>query len=348
MKKKIMKNKALKIGAISILALTLTGCTKTLKDVDNKIVKNEKTGQTLTANILCKPTNEDIIELYNKTAEETKDTLDKQLENNEITKKEYQKKIDSIVDIESLPECSKFNITSGGYQGIWNTIFVKPLAWIIINVGKLLKNYGLAVICITLLIRLILYPITKKTAMQSEKLKQAKPELDKLEKKYKDKQDQQSMMMKSQEMLSIYKKYNINPASGCLFSFIQIPLFFAFYEALYRLPVIFEETLLGFELGTSPINAMQVGDFKYVIFIILVTLVTYFSMKLNSTAAMGSEQEQQMKMMSNMMVVFIAIASFTVSTGIALYWITNNSFTIVQNLLAKRGTKNENIIKKRK
>lgn len=343
-----MKNKILKISLITVATLTLTGCTKTLKDVDNKVVQNEKTGQTLTANILCKPQNQETIDLYNNNASELKEKLDNQLENNEITKKDYDKKISSIVDINDLPECSEFGITSGGYEGIWNTIFVKPLAWIIINIGKLLKNYGLAVIFITLLIRLILYPITQKTAMQSEKLKLAKPELDNLEKKYQNKQDQESMMMKSQEMLLIYKKYNINPASGCLFSFIQIPLFFAFYEALYRLPVIFEENFLGFELGTSPINAIQVGEFKYVIFIILVVLVTYFSMKLNNTASMGNEQEKQMKMMTNMMVVFIAIASFSVSTGIALYWITNSSFTIIQNLLVKRGTKNANIIKKRK
>ena len=343
-----MKNKILKVSLITLFAFSLTGCTKTLKNVDNKIVKNESTGQTLTANILCKPQNQDIIDLYNSTAEEKKSKLQEQLENNEITKKTYEKELKSIVDIESLPDCDDFNIASGGYQGIWNTIFVKPLAWIIIKIGQLLKNYGLAVILITLIIRFLLYPITRKTAMQSENMKKARPELENLEKKYKDKQDQQSMMMKSQEMLSIYKKYNINPASGCLFSFIQVPLFFAFYEALYRLPVIFEENFLGFELGTSPINGIQVGNYLYAIIIVLVVSVTYFSMKLNATASMGSEQESQMKTMTNMMVVFIAIASFTVSTGIALYWITNNSFTIVQNLLVKRGTKNENIIKKRK
>ena len=151
-------------------------------------------------------------------------------------------------------------------------------------------------------------------------------------------------MQKSQEMMIIYKKYNINPLSGCLFSFIQIPLFFAFYEALNRLPAIFEETFLGFQLGTSPLTAMKNGNFLYLIFIILVTLTTIFSFKLNQTASMSSEQEKQMKTMMNMSVVFIGIASFTMSTGIELYWIFNSGFTIIQNLLVKRRDKNANII----
>ena len=60
---------------------------------------------------------------------------------------------------------------------------------------------------------------------------------------------------------------------------------------------------------------------------------------------MNKEQEQQMKMMMNMSVVFISIASFTMSTGIELYWIFSNGFTIIQNLLVKRGGKNANVIK---
>ena len=171
--------------------------------------------------------------------------------------------------------------------------------------------------------------------MQSENLTKAKPELEKIEKKYKNKNlnDQAIMMQKSQEMMAIYKNYSINPMSGCLFSFIQIPLFFAFYEALNRLPIIFEGTFLGFGLGTSPMTAMGKGNYIYIIIIVLVIGATYLSMKLNKTATMSAEQEQQMKMMSNMMVIFIGIASLTISTSIALYWITNNTFTIIQNLL---------------
>lgn len=311
-----MKNKIIKILATLFMAVSLTGCTKYLKQ-EKQTIQNPETGQNLVENILCQPENNTTRNIY----------------------------IEHGIELENLPKCSEFKITSNGYDGsLWTTIFVKPLAFLIIKLGQLVKNYGLAVIMITLLIRLILYPITKKTAMQSENMKKAQPKLEKLEKKYQGKTDQESMMQKSQEMMMIYKENNINPLSGCLFSLIQIPLFFAFLEALNRLPAIFEENFLGFQLGTSPLTALKNGHWYYVIFIILVVLATFFSFKLNQTASMNKEQEQQMKMMMNMSVVFIGIASITMPTGIEIYWIINSGFTIIQNLLVKRRKKNANII----
>lgn len=202
--------------------------------------------------------------------------------------------------------------------------------------GNIVKNYGLAIIITTLLIRLVTISLTKKTALQSENMKKAQPELTRLEQKYKNRTDQESMMMKSQEMMMIYKKYEINPMSGCLFSFLQIPLFLAFYEALNRLPVIFEGHFLGLQLGTTPMAGISNGQYYYLIVIVLVIGASYLSMKLNSTASMSKEQAAQMKMMTNMMIVFLGIASVSLSTGIAIYWVTNSTFTILQNLWVKR------------
>lgn len=307
-----MKNKLAKILILTFVVFSLTGCTKYLKNDEKQIVKNELTGQNLSSNILCKPTAEETIKTYEK----------------------YD------FDISELPDCEKLSLNNTKYDGIWTTIFVKPLAIIIIKLGQLVKNYGLAIIIITLLIRLILYPVTKKAAMQSENMKKAKPELDRLETKYVNKTSQEDMMRKSQEMLMIYKKYDINPMTGCLFSLIQIPLFFAFFEAMNRLPAIFEENFLGLQLGTSPMIGIKNGQYYYIILIILVTLATYFSFKLNSSASMAPEAEKQMKMMSNFSIIFIGIASITMSAGIELYWIANSAFTIIQNLLVKRGKKN--------
>ena len=117
-------------------------------------------------------------------------------------------------------------INSGKDEGLWTNVFVKTLAWVIIKVGKIVKNYGLALIITSLIIRLIAFPITKKTAMQSELMKKAQPELDKINKKYEDKTDQESLIKKSQEISMVYKKYNIAPLSGCLFAFLQLPLEF--------------------------------------------------------------------------------------------------------------------------
>ena len=194
MKKSKYRNKIIVIFLL-VLMLT-TGCTKTLVDKKNNPVKNESTGQNLTENILCKPTDKSTIKAYEKTK----------------------------VNIEKLPNCDEFKVTSGEYEGLWTSIFVKPLAFLILILGKLLKNYALSIIIISLIIRFIAYPVTKKTAIQSEIIKKAQPEINRIQKKYEGKQDQESMIRQNQELMAVYKKYNISPLSGCLFSMLQLPL----------------------------------------------------------------------------------------------------------------------------
>ena len=315
-----MKKNLIKLSIIVIMLFNLTGCTSYLKHENKKIIQNSSTGQNLPLNILCKPEDQDTLRIYENYNETTKNKK---------------------VDLNNLSVCKTMPIKSSSYQGLWVTLFVQPLAWLIIQIGNLVNNYGLGLILCTILIRLVVYPFTRKTALQSEKLKKAQPKLTKLENKYKNKTDQESMMKKSQEMMMIYKEYDIKPMSGCLFTFIQIPLFFAFYEAISRIPAIFEENFIGFQLGTSPsVALLKQGKPIYLILIVLVVLATYFSFKLNSAATMSKEQEEQMKTMTNVMIFMMAITSFTISSGIAIYWITSNVFTIIQNLLVKRGDKN--------
>ena len=312
--------KTIKILVAVSLMLTLTGCTKYIKDDKGKIVQNVETGQNLPSNILCKPTDKETLNTYNKYNDTTKNKK---------------------VDVESLPECNKMGIASKNYDGLWVTLFVQPLAWIIIKIGLLVKNYGLAIILCTLLIRGLVFPLTKKTAMQSENMKKAQGKLSKIEKKYQNKNDQASMMAKAQEIQMVYREYDINPLSSCLVMFIQIPLFFAFYEAITRIPAIFEESFLGLNLGTSPsVGLLKQGNILYLILIILVVLATYMSFKMSSRDVMSEEQAQQMKTMTYFMVVMMSITAFSISSGIGVYWVTSNIFTILQNMAVKRSVKN--------
>ena len=309
-----MKNtKKLLIVLLGILLLT--GCTTQLKNKEtNKTIAIKETGQVLTKNILCKPSDE-------LTSHYTDNLEGKELEN-----------------FNKLPKCENFKVTSGGYEGVWTSIVVKPLAWLIIKLGTLFKNYGLGLILASLLIRLVMFPITRKTAMQSELMKKAKPDLDKLEKKYAGKNDQASMMAKSREMAMVYKKYNIRPVAGCLFAFLQIPLFIGFYEAINRVPAIFEGSLLGFQLGTTPLTGLSNGNFIYIILSVLVGLTTYFSLTLNSAS---NPDNKQMKSMTRVMFIMIQVMSFFMTSAMNIYWITTNLFTVVQNLLVKRNKEME-------
>lgn len=341
-----MKNRYSKILMIALSIFLLTGCTKNLTDENKKIVrydasiicnscneecekvkdtedydvckvecdnkctlaKKNQTGQNLTKNILCRPTNKDVLEIYKKYG----------------------------VDVDKLATCDNFKLFSN-YEGLWADLFVKPLAWLIIKVGKLFTNYGLALVLISILIRTLLMPLTKKTAMQSENIKKAQPEIDRINKKYENKLDQESQLKKSQDTLLVYQKYNINPMSSCLFALIQIPLLFAFIEAINRTPAIFEGKFLGLHLGITPWVALKNGEWWYLIVVVVLALVTYFSFKLNKGAGAPSDDTQkQMDMMNNFMLIFIVYASFTMSTAICVYWISSSAFTIFQNLLVKR------------
>ena len=171
--------------------------------------------------------------------------------------------------------------------------------------------------------------------MQSELIKKAQPELDRLEKKYTNKTDSDSMMKKSQEMTLIYKKYNINPISGCLYSFIQLPLFIAFLEAINRVPALFEENFLTLQLGTTPsIGIFSNGNWLYIILILLVGITTYFSFNLNKTTS--TSNNDPMANMTNIMTGMITVMGIFMPTALCIYWITTNVFTIVQNILVKR------------
>ena len=143
--------------------------------------------------------------------------------------------------IPAVPRSQKVN--SGKYEGIWTTVFVKPLAFVILQLGKTTGNYAIALIIVTLIIRLITYPLTRKTVKQSQVMQEVNPELQRIQKKYAGKQDEESLSKQSQEMMMVYKKYNINPLSGCLFSFIQLPLFIAVLSsAAIRLAILASST----------------------------------------------------------------------------------------------------------
>ena len=310
-----MKKNIKKIFLLFITLFLLTGCTKVLKDGKQAVIyENKSVRLTLYQNILCQPESKGLIKKYD----------------------EYKKK----VDISKLPKCEKFKISDSKYEGLWENLLVKPLAWLIVNANKFIGNYGVTIVLLGILIRLILVPFSLKTIQQSENMKKMQPELDRLNKKYENKLDQESQQKKSMEMMQLYKKYKINPLSSCLFAFIQIPLIMAFYEAVNRVPVIFEGKLFGLVLGTTPMKAMAAGHWFYIIIVILIALTTFISMFMNKNAT-PSQQGMNQNIMPIMMTGMITFMALNLPVALSLYWIASTVFTIIQNVIVM-------FIKKRK
>lgn len=311
-----MKNKFKILVLVFVLLLT-SGCgnSKYIQDKDKKIVTYEETGQMLEKDILCLPEKDS--ELYN-------------------IYKEYSDQLN--IDFEDLPACTDFKITSNESSGLWEFLFVKPLAYLILVLGKLVGNLGISLILIGLAIRLILLPFTIKSTKQTMNMKKAQPELEKLERKYRNKTDNESLMAKSQETMMIYKKYKVNPMVGCLMAFIQLPLFFAFLQAIYRTPAIYEESLLTFNLGMTPLVGIKTGNYLYLLLLVLIAVSTYFSFKqtMSQAGSQSPEAAKQMKIMLYVMLVVITYASLTLPTALAFYWIVTYAFIAVQNIIMNK------------
>ncbi len=351
--------KKMKYGLLLLLLVVTTGCTTYLKSTDGKPVTNPTTGQSIVENILCRPTEEETIKLYEENnydlsklpycvCKTDKVTVEEKVEK-EVTevvkdkkgKKTEVKKTEEVIETKEV-DCEEFKVTSGKYEGLWTSIFVKPLAWVILFFGKLTSSFGLGLIITSILIRLIAYPLTKKSTVQAENMKKIQPELQRIEKKYanKDQKDREVMMMKSQEMMTLYKKNNVSPMAGCLPALLQLPLFIAFLDAINRVPAIFEENFLGLHLGTTPKIGITNGNWLYIILTILVAVTTFFALaKSQNNAATDDNMAKQTKTMMNAFTIMIIVMSVFMSSALNIYWIVSNGFTLLQNYIVKRSMK---------
>lgn len=354
--------KKIKYSLIIVFLLLTTGCTTYLKDSDNKPITNPTTGQSIVENILCKPTDEETIKLYEdndydlsklpycvcnskkvteKVKIEKEDTKEESSEKKESASQEEKQENEEIYETKEV-DCEEFTVTSGGYDGLWTSIFVKPLAWVILFFGKLTTSFGLGLIITSILIRLIVYPLTRKSAVLSENMKKIQPELQKLEKKYADKDlnNREIMMQKSQEQMAIYKKNNVNPMAGCFPALLQLPLFIAFLDAINRVPAIFEEKFLLFHLGTTPKIGITSGNWWYILLTVLVAVTTYYSLnKAANNQPSVNDAQKQTKMMTNVFTIMIIVMSVFMSSALNIYWIVSNMCTLLQNYIVKRSMK---------
>ena len=177
-------------------------------------------------------------------------------------------------------------------------------------------SYGLAIILLTIIVKIIVYPLTKKQIQSMKAMQKIQPEMQKLQKKYKD-----NPQMMQKKLMELYQKEGANPMSGCLPMLIQMPILMAMYY-----------TLFNFDYGgVAPsflwMPSLSETDPLYIL-PILSALTTYLQQKLS----MSSESTQQMKMMMVIMPLFIGFISLNFPAGLVLYWVTMNVVQIVQQI----------------
>jgi len=183
-----------------------------------------------------------------------------------------------------------------------------------------LNSWALAIVLLTILVKMLLFPLTRKSLVQMKRMQELKPEMDKVKEKYED--DKQKL---NQEMFALYKKHGVNPLGGCLPMFLQMPIYIALYETLYASVSLYQEPLFGW------VDDLTSPDPYYVLPLILGATM-FIQQKMNPTT-MDSQQAQIM--MYVMPVMFTGFMLFLPS-GLVLYIFTNTVLTLVQQFFLNR------------
>jgi len=212
--------------------------------------------------------------------------------------------------------------------GIWDRYFVFPLSWTLDTVaGWLAGSYGLSILAVTLVIRLIIFPLMYKQMKSSKQLQELQPELQKLRKKYKNNQEKLQL-----ETMKLFQKHNVNPLMGCFPILIQMPILIAFYHAIMRNSEIREHSFLWMNLGAPD---------PFYVLPAIAAVATYFqivvSRKMMPTQAsltpQMEQQQQMLKMMGVIMPAMILFIAITLPSALSLYWVYSNLFSILQTYL---------------
>ena len=211
-------------------------------------------------------------------------------------------------------------------------------------------DVGLAVIIVTLVVRIILYPLSRRAVVAQMKMKELAPAIDKLKAELKDKPDEQS-----RAILALYKEKDVHPFAGFLLLLIQLPILFGLYFVFARggLPAIHTELLYSFVHAPSSVNMEFLGLIdmgkRSIVLAILAMLAQFLYTRLSMgprgsatpveavEASFSTDMAKSFDLQARYMLpVIVGVIGFTIVAAAPLYWITGNIFMVGQELLAGR------------
>lgn len=221
----------------------------------------------------------------------------------------------------------------------WIGFLARPTLWLLNLFNEWLHNYGLAIIAVTLLIRIVFLPLTVKS-MQSMKTMQnkmhaLKPKIDAMKEKYKD-----DKVKQNQELMQLYSSHGVNPLSslgGCLPMLVQVPVFIALYEVLLYAIELRHSSFLWIDNLAEPEHLFDLPliGVPFRLLPLIMGVSWYLSQKLTPTTTPGTENNIQMKMMQYMPIIF-TVMFWGLPSGLILYWTVSNILAIVQQLYVNR------------
>ena len=208
----------------------------------------------------------------------------------------------------------------------WFWFLAMPMLWLINAINAIVMNYGVAIIIMTILLRMLMWPLTRKSYTSMAAMQKMQPEMQRIQKLYAN--DKQRMQL---EIMKLYQTHKTSPMSGCLPMLIQIPIFFALYKAL----------LISVQMRNAHflwISDLAVMD-PYFILPILMGASMWLQQRLQSGATKGADKNdiaaQTQRAMRWMPIVFTVMFAW-MPAGLVLYWTMSNLFGIGQMYIIKR------------
>ncbi len=217
----------------------------------------------------------------------------------------------------------------------WFDIIAKPLLMGMNLIHGVIPNYGVAIILLTIIIKLIFWPLGTKSYKSMNEMKKVQPLMMEIREKYKD--DKQKM---NAEIMGLYKTYKVNPASGCLPLLVQMPIFFALYRMLYMAIELRHAPFVGWIRDLSGPDRLFHFDFAipmmqapYGIPVLTLFMGASFLLQQKMTPTAGDPMQAKMMML---MPIFMTVLFINFPAGLVLYMFVNNIISMGQQFYTQK------------
>lgn len=228
---------------------------------------------------------------------------------------------------------------------LWTTIILGPMINLLVLLYSLLfNNFALAIVGLTILIRLITYPLTRKQLQSMKTMQELSPKLQALQKKY-----EKNREKLTEETMKLYKEHGVNPAGGCLPMLIQMPVWIGLYQSIYQVlgetpeqlmnlsqhiyhsvPFLYEIARRAIPLNSRFLWLNLARPDPYYILPILVVAVFWLQQKLTTVPSADPQQASMTQTMSIMMPLMFGFFTLQVASGLAIYWVVSGVLGIIQ------------------
>jgi YidC/Oxa1 family membrane protein insertase len=217
------------------------------------------------------------------------------------------------------------------------------LKWCMERINSVVPNWGLTIIILTILIKLLTFPLTRKSSLASLKMQQIQPRVQELQAKYKD-----NPAKMNEELQNLYRTNGANPLSGCLPMLIQFPLLIAMYNLFNNyfefrgsmfIPGWIPDLSVGDSLYVFPFQLPFLGEHLRILPVIYVISQLFSGKLMSPGSASGGASGAQMKMMMYGMPIFFFFILYNAPSGLVIYWTVSNALQLLQQLVINNITK---------